>query len=160
MKDVMNDIIEGILTTCNIHSKRLRWSMKKIHPLIPIDATTFSHLSEEEVAVFDQFAARFSKLQNYMATKLFPLVLEITEEPMDSSAFIDKLNKLEKLEVIPSTEQWLEFRNTRNRFTHDYPEDSEKNSDVFNKAFSEASELLKIYDDIKQYIKKFSNTPD
>jgi hypothetical protein len=148
----MKEKFESILATCDIHVKRLRWAMGKIKPFIPINAETFSRLSEEQVAIFDQFSTRFSKLQNYMAIKLFSLVLEISEESMDSAPFIDKLNKLEKLRVIPSTEQWLEFRNTRNQFTHDYPENSDQNSKTFNKAFQEAEELLNIFEHVKKYI--------
>ncbi|MBE0490213.1 MAG: hypothetical protein IBX53_14155 [Halomonas sp.] len=49
----------------------------------------------------DQFIMRFSKLQNAIGAKLLPSVLELTKEPGDYPAFIDKLNRLEKIGAIP-----------------------------------------------------------
>jgi len=46
--------------------------------------------------VLDQFSTRFGKLQDLMGAKLFPGVLELTKEPGELKAFIDKLYRLEK----------------------------------------------------------------
>ncbi len=57
-----------------------------------------------------------------MGAKLFPAALEITKEPGDLKAFIDKLYRLEKIGAITSAEDWLLMREARNTFSHDYPD--------------------------------------
>lgn len=44
---------------------------------------------------------RFDKLQNIIGLKIFPIIINLLEE--DAVAFIDKLNKLEKLGYIEDT---------------------------------------------------------
>ena len=74
-----------------------------------------------EIAVLDQFSTRFGKLQDAMGAKLFPAVLELTKEQGELKAFIDKLNRLEKIGAIQSADDWLLLREVRNTFSHDYP---------------------------------------
>ena len=88
-----------------------------------------------DLAVCDQFITRFSKLQDTMEMKLFPAVLELTRESGELSAFIDKLNRLEKIGAIGSAQQWLTLREMRNQFAHDYPEDPEIQASLLNRAF-------------------------
>jgi hypothetical protein len=126
--------------------------MQKMAADLPMTATRFQALSDDEVAVFELFSNRFAKLQDAMATKLFPLVLEIAKEPEDLPAFIDKLNRLEKIGAIPSTHQWLAFRKIRNQFAHDYPEDSEQNAAVINLAYEQASELMTVLMQVKSFL--------
>ncbi len=123
----LNDYLASVLKTCDRHDARLTWAMHTMTNWLPMTAARFQSLTEEEVAVLEVFTNRFSKLQDAMGTKLFPLVLEIAKEPDELPAFIDKLNRLEKIGAIPSVNQWLGFRKVRNQFAHDYPEDSEQN---------------------------------
>ena len=95
-----------------------------------------------QLAVCDQFVARFSKLQDAMGAKLFPAILELTKEQGNLTAFIDQLNRLEKIGAIPSSEQWLRLREMRNQFAHDYPEDPQIQSSLLNKALDLAEEML------------------
>ena len=57
----------------------------------------FPCLAPAEVAYMDQFATRFSKLQDAMGAKLFPQVLDLVGEQGALNTFIDKLNRLEKI---------------------------------------------------------------
>lgn len=146
--------LNSVLRTCERHIKRLQWAMNIMQSYLPITAERFQDLTEEEVAVLEVFTNRFAKLQDAMATKLFPLVLEIAKEPEDLPAFIDKLNRLEKINAIPSVEQWLAFRKIRNQFAHDYPEDSEQNSAVINLAYNYAEQLLAVFNQVNSFIEK------
>ncbi|GAA3535883.1 hypothetical protein [Zobellella aerophila] len=56
-----------------------------------------------------------------MGAKLLPGILELTKEQGALATFIDKLNRLEKIGALSSAEQWLELREMRNQFAHDYP---------------------------------------
>jgi hypothetical protein len=145
------DYLTAILQTCDRHVFRLRWAMQSMTEWMPMTASRFQTLNNEDVAVLEVFTNRFGKLQDAMGMKLFPLVLEITKEPEDCPAFIDKLNRLEKIGAIASVEQWLAFRKVRNQFAHDYPEDSEQNAATLNLAYEQANDLLQVLEQVRTF---------
>lgn len=69
----------------------------------------------------DAFVARFGRLQDTLADKLLPALLEWLAEPV--GAAIDNLNKAERLGWIRSVEAWIEVRRLRNRMIHEYVRD-------------------------------------
>ncbi|MGD7036927.1 hypothetical protein [Methylotuvimicrobium buryatense] len=115
----MKEQIEGVLKICDRHAERLRWAMTELQPHSPFAADALSRLSNVELAILDQFSTRFSKLQDLMGAQLFPAVLELTKEPGELKAFIDKLYHLEKIGVIDSADDWLLMREVRNSFSQD-----------------------------------------
>jgi len=149
---LMKEIVQGIFATCNIHAERMRWAMNRIQVFIPFTVEKIESLSPEDVAFIDLFTTRFSKLQDLMSAKLFPLIIDIIQEPNPPSLFIDILNRLEKREILPSAQQWIDFRRARNSFTHDYPDDSKENADALNQSFDYAPQLLKTLEDIKKFM--------
>lgn len=144
MKVSISSIVQSLLKICERHEKRLRWVIKKIKPMLPFTVPTLKTLSDEKVALVDQFILRFSKLQDLMGTQLFSALLELAEEPGQYETFIDKLNRLEKIRVIPSARDWQQLRILRNAFAHDYPEDSEIQVKILNETFGSTVKLFKI----------------
>ena len=126
--------------------------MNELKPNFPLTPAKLGQLTPVELAIFDQFIVRFSKLQDAMGAKLFPAVLELTHEQGELSAFIDILNRLEKIGAIDSANEWLQLREMRNQFAHDYPEDSEIQSSLLNKAFALSERMLAIL----QHVSAFS----
>jgi uncharacterized protein with HEPN domain len=57
---------------------------------------------------------------------------------------LDKLNRLEKIGVLPSVQRWQELREIRNRFAHDYPEGDDMKAAVLNAARSGIEEMVEI----------------
>jgi hypothetical protein len=47
----------------------------------------------------------FGRLQDAIGTRLLPAMLQLTQEWRDNEPFIDKLNRAEKLGMLPSAEQ-------------------------------------------------------
>lgn len=90
-----------------------------------------------------------------MGAKLFPALLELTKEPGDYPAYLDKLDRLEKIGALPSVDEWLELREMRNAFAHDYPEDSELQAATLNRAFAAAGRLQEILAHVKQYAEPY-----
>jgi hypothetical protein len=64
---------------------------------------------------------RFGRLQDAIGTRLLPAMLQLTQEWRDNEPFIDKLNRAEKLGMLPSAEQWQLLRELRNQSAHEYP---------------------------------------
>lgn len=69
----------------------------------------------------DAFVARFGRLQDTVADKLLPALLDWLAEP--AAAAIDNLNRAERLGWIQSVETWIEVRRLRNRMIHEYVRD-------------------------------------
>lgn len=129
--------------------------MAELQPKFPLSAEKLSALNGTELAVLDQFSLRFAKLQDAMGAKLFPAVLELTKEQGELSAFMDKLNRLEKIGAISSAEHWLLLREMRNEFSHDYPDDPAIQSAILNKAYNLASDLLGVLDRVEIFAADF-----
>ncbi len=123
------------------HTHHMLHALTALRPLLPLDEARFVALTDEQVQDADQFILRFSKLQDVAGARLLPALLEYLEEPFATQPMLDKLNRLEQLEFIPSVERWQYLREIRNRFTHDYPDDPERNSVNLNLATEAAIEL-------------------
>jgi len=131
------------------------WAQNEFRGKLPLSANSLRGLDEAEVAALDQFIGRFAKLQDSIGAKLLPAVLELTKEPGELDAYLDKLNRLEKIGALPSVEEWLELREMRNAFAHDYPEDSELQAAILNRAFLAANRLVEILQHVKNYAQPY-----
>jgi hypothetical protein len=151
----MKESITEIIKTCDRHADRLHWAMTQLQSHIPFSEHTLTNINDIELAILDQFSTRFGKLQDLMGAKLFPVVLEITKEPGELKAFIDKLYRLEKIGAIASADDWLLMREARNAFSHDYPDDQELQAALLNKAYELAAQLLGVLDGIKVFVKPY-----
>jgi hypothetical protein len=144
------------LDICKRHADRLTWAMSQLNDKFPLSVDAINALNDTELAVLDQFSTRFAKLQDAMGAKLFPAVLELTKEQGSYPAFLDKLNRLEKIGAIESADQWLILREMRNEFSHDYPDDPAIQVAILNKAYPLASELLEILNKIQLFASSYS----
>ncbi len=89
------------LAECALHAEVLAEGLVDARKWLPL---TVDNLSDKALQrILDQIAYRFSKLQDSMGEKTLPLILELAQEPISSSAtFVEKLNRLERLGAIPS----------------------------------------------------------
>jgi hypothetical protein len=145
------EVFQAHLETCERHAERLAWAMNTLANLFPLSPEALSRLTAIDLAVMDQFVVRYSKLQDAMGAKLLPAVLELTQEQGEMRTFVDKLNRLEKIGALSSADKWQEFREMRNQFAHDYPDDPEIQASLLNKAYQLAEGLLKALDEVKAF---------
>lgn len=154
----MNTTYYAALEVCKRHADRLTWAMTHLRAKFPLSVSTMRDLDDTELAVLDQFSARFSKLQDAIGAKLFPAVLELTKEQGELPAFLDKLYRLEKIGAISSAEHWLLLREMRNEFSHDYPDDPAIQSAILNKAYNLADDLLSVLNKIESFAAHYLNS--
>jgi hypothetical protein len=138
----MTQAIDEIIKICDRHADRLNWAMTQLQSHFPFSEHTLNSLCDVELAILDQFSTRFGKLQDLMGAKLFPAVLDLTKEPGELKAFIDKLYRLEKIGAIASADAWLLMREARNTFSLDYPDDQELQAALLNRLYELAIQLL------------------
>ena len=116
--DILRDKLEPALQECLLHQRRLHAAWQELQQSHGLDATS---LSEDQVRVADQMVYRFGRLQDAIGTRLLPALLQIMQEWQDSEAWIDKLNRAEKLGLLPSAETWMLLRELHNQTAHEYP---------------------------------------
>ena len=132
--------------------KRTCFCKSKISQLIPLNPGTFQNIDEEKVSYFDQLVYRFTKLQDTMGDTLFPAILRSLEEDPEQMSMLDILNRLEKLNIINSVEEWVRLRNLRNEFTHEYEDNLEENSKLITSLYNEVDTIYNLFLFVKQYV--------
>ena len=60
--------------------------------------------------------------------------------------FLDILNRLEQLGVVPDKERWQLHRNLRNNLAHDYPESIEQTVATLNQLFDTWRDLEQLFE--------------
>ena len=143
--------LQKIIEECDKHILRMDRAYKKIAPSLPLDKDKYTSLSEDEVGYIDQYLFRFAKLQDTIGKRLFKAVFLFLEEEIEDAPFIDLLNRLEKLNILESTEQWLELRKIRNTLSHTYEDDPEELSIAINSILDRKSSIEDIYKNIVDY---------
>jgi hypothetical protein len=154
---VSTSVFTLVSAQCDTHARRMQWAKHALEHVLPLNAARLRGLNDAQVAIVDQFVGRFAKLQDAIGTKLLPMVLELTKEQGELEAYLDKLNRLEKIGALPSVDEWLELREMRNAFAHDYPEDSELQAAILNRAFVAADRLLEILQHIKKFASRYEH---
>ena len=145
--------IKLVLQEIDKHEERLRYVVDKIKSWHELNTEILN--DPEKVETIDAFLFRFSKMQDTMGEKLFPLILEILGEESRNKPFIDIINRLEQLEILPSANKWKELRKIRNLLIHTYPWEQEILIKELKEAIGASEELIKVYDGIKGKIKPY-----
>lgn len=114
-------ILSDYIKIADIHATRLKEALKQSSYFMPLSPEHLEALPITQLAILDTMTMRFSKLQDVIGSKIFALILDALKE--EEGAFIDKLNRLEKLGYIDSANWWVELREIRNQVMHDYPGD-------------------------------------
>ncbi|MDC7235111.1 MAG: hypothetical protein PQJ58_17895 [Spirochaetales bacterium] len=117
----------------------------------PLDINSYHQLTEEQIEHIDQMIYRFMKLQDSMGRKLFPSLFQILEPEKTDIPFLDKLSHLEKISVIDSADDWLEYRVLRNNLAHEYPDREEEMITNLNLLVERLPSFLTIYSGSVQF---------
>ncbi len=150
----LNDKLTETFDTCALHLKRIEFAKSKVDAFIPLKRDNYYSLDDETIGFLDQYIFRFSKLQDIMGTRLFPYTLEALAEPFTDKAFIDILNRLEKLGILDSAFGWIQLRKIRNDISHEYPASLIERIEGINYLFNHTEDLKKIIERCKAIIDK------
>jgi hypothetical protein len=151
MSDLWQLKIEAALQEGEAHLQRLTSGTQKLAPFFPLAPETIKSLSEETVAILDQFIYRFTKLQDAMGTRLFPALVSMITGNDDPRPFIDTLNQLEKAGIISSAETWQTLRVLRNNLAHDYPDGNAQCAATLSMLFIQWHQLAVMFISAKNY---------
>jgi len=149
------DRLHSQLHICEIHRKRILWSLSKIRPNLPMTEQNYAQLDDAQVEHWDQLIWRFTKLQDLLGEKVFRSYLSLLQEPVVSSPFIDQLSRLEQLRILNSAEDWQELRQARNSSAHEYAESEAEGASILNRIVALVDLLLMILDRLQQQVSAF-----
>ena len=150
----LNDSIKQTFDTCALHLKRMEFAKSKVAAFIPLNRNNYYELDDETIGFLDQYIFRFSKLQDVMGSRLFPQTLEALAEPFVDQAFIDMLNRLEKLGILVSSSSWVQLRKVRNDISHEYPASLIERIEGINFLFDQLDVLRMIIEKCREILKK------
>lgn len=124
-------------------------------------ADTIPGPAPDALRALDQAAYRFGKLQDTLALRVLPAVLDWLEEPLPSTAtFPEKLQRLERLGLIPSVEQWRGLRELRNQLAHEYADAPALKAAALNRFIAGIDELLGLWLHLARHLAAVGLPPD
>ena len=82
-----------------------------------------------------------------MGERLFVDGLLLLGEDYRDKPFIDALDRLETLALIPSSVWWRELRELRNQIAHEYPERRDEQASAINAIVEKSPELTRTFDE-------------
>jgi len=143
--------IEKYLYECDKHKERVESAYRDVKDSLPLSASSYENLNDDDIKSIDQYLFRFAKLQDTLGEKLFKIIVSEYVEDSSRLTFFDILNRLEKIGILEDINVWKSLRNARNNISHQYDEDSEEMADAINKIFAQKEPLINIYQTIKNY---------
>ncbi len=135
--------LEQIRKELDIHFIRIDAILPELTSYLPLKESDFQEI--EKIKTIDFFIYRFTKIQDRMGEKLFPLILKELHEYKTSMSLIDVLHRLEKLELLESSDIWIDYRKLRNALTHEYPDNEDEMIESIALAIDVYGDLKKIY---------------
>jgi len=127
-------------------------AMTELAEYFPLDETFFTKTTDKEIDILDRFIFRFTKTVDSMGKRLFPEILTVTGERDEDMFFRDILNRLERMGILTSVEDWNTFRERRNSLTHEYPETYTDKAAMLTDAYEKSFELIQLFERVKKLL--------
>ncbi len=141
------------LNVCLKHQSALREALADIQQRA-FDAAALQNLDQADRRLLDQFAYRYTRLQDDLGARLMPATLRALGENVAAMPALDRFDRLEQIGWLPSAEEWSTLRRIRNEFAHDYPETGEEHYLRFRAAVHAAEKLLIILQGFNEKIEQ------
>ena len=135
--------LQHIQAVCQGHADALSEALQDMQ-LRALGADDYTHLNKDDRRLLDQFAYRYTRLQDDMGARLMPSVLKAMGEDIALMSAIDRFARVEQLGWLDSADNWLVLRQERNQFAHDYPDSPTERFERLQAAVQAARQLLTI----------------
>ncbi|MFK7780591.1 MAG: nucleotidyltransferase domain-containing protein [Candidatus Gracilibacteria bacterium] len=137
--------LQKYFNECDKHLQRIEEAYSDIKSSLPLSVEKYKILSKDEVQDIDQYLYRFSKLQDKLGQKIFRVVLSMYEPSFENIPFLDLLHKLEKLDFLENTKEWINLRDKRNKIAHQYDDEAYEMTQAINDIFNQKDILKAVY---------------
>lgn len=135
--------LQQIQALCLGHVDALQDALKDMSQRA-LTLTDYAQLSKPDRRLLDQFAYRYTRLQDDMGARLMPAILKALGEDVAAMPALDRFARLEQLGWLPDAEGWNTLRQIRNQFSHDYPDSPVQRFERLQTAIHAAEQLLSI----------------
>ncbi|MCB5196107.1 hypothetical protein [Deefgea salmonis] len=138
--------LRSIFQSCQLHASTMQNALMQLDQF---DHPDWGNLTMEQRQILDQLAYRFGKLQDTLGMLLLPAICDLAGEAFPpNTPFAEKLQRLERLTVIPSVSEWKTLRETRNTLAHEYPDDPQLSAQLIQQFLTGTQHLLSIWQHI------------
>ena len=119
-----------------------------------LSPSEYAHLSKTDRRLLDQFAYRYTRLQDDMGARLMPSILRALGEDVSAMPAFDRFARLEQLGWLPSADNWNVLRQIRNQFSHDYPDSAHERFERLQAAVGAAQQMIAVMAKIEGRIRQ------
>lgn len=109
-------LLASALESAQKATRALLRAQSKAQPL----SADLENLSDEQDDILETLTSRFARLSDILIQQVFRAIDII--ELVDEGSILDRLNRMEKRQIISNAETWIEIRKIRNRISHEYAE--------------------------------------
>ncbi len=146
--------LQAAMEECRLHEKVLNEALSEAGDL-RFTAESVNHMSTQDRRFLDQMAYRFSKLQDSMGMKILPALTDLVDEPLNESAtFAERLQRLERIGVVKSADEWRQLRALRNQISHEYQDAPELKAAALNRFLNGIGSLLSIWKSAERFAER------
>ena len=131
---------------------RLSISLSRLEDSFPLTLESLSNADEDLLERLDAFRVRYGDLQDSLGGKVFRSILMTEDESPLNMA--DILNRMEKRAILDSADEWRKYRDIRNAFAHDYPDEAIQRVNALNLAFQTSNSIIDIAENVYHYSSK------
>jgi uncharacterized protein with HEPN domain len=150
------EILKERLYESFLHKKRLLHARHSLKFIMPLTVEKYNELDDIFISIIDQMLFRFTKLQDTLGERVFLLILQLEGEAIKKMSFIDRLNRLEELEIVDRLE-WMSLRSSRNEIAHEYSYNIVDIVENINFIYNKSQNLIDIFEKIYSYCHKKFN---
>ena len=94
---------------CEVHLDALHDALNDMQQRA-LSSSEYEHLSKPDRRLLDQFAYRYTRLQDDMGARLMPAILRALGEDVAAMPAFDRFSRLEQLGWLPSADNWNVLR--------------------------------------------------
>lgn len=149
------EILQNNIERMQKLATRLQDSVDRLDSFMPLDHKEFDpdQFDSDSLLFLDAFRVRFSDLQDVIGQTMFYMVTlyDQDETPAQRLSTRQRIGLMERKGLIDANE-WIELREIRNSFTHEYPGESVEKAEALNAAWKLSSGLIQVNEKIKAYL--------
>jgi hypothetical protein len=132
---------------------RLSESRDDLGPRFPLDGMAIDRLGRVERREVDGLLKQVENLQDILGGRVFRGILLAGGEDVAGLTPRDIANRMEALGVVADAADWRRLNDLRNRLSHDYPLDRERQTRLLNDAFAAIAPLLETLARVEAYVR-------
>ncbi len=133
---------------------RLERSQKQLARWFPLTAATLAVLPTDAEDDIDAFLKRFEQLVNAIQDEAFKAVAVLGGEDIRGLARREITELMERLGAVPSAATFRTLITIRNRITHVYPDDPQRQARNLNEAYGSVDDVLAAHTAVHRYLER------